>query len=68
MDEATALARTLATELDEKAMASLTASIDVVVLTPEERQLFVNASQEVWTKYTPILGQDLLDAAQSVNE
>ena len=32
------------------------------------RQLFVDASQEVWTKYTPILGQDLLDAAQSVNE
>jgi C4-dicarboxylate-binding protein DctP len=68
MNEATALARTLATELDEKAMASLTATIEVVELTPEERQLFVDASQEVWTKYRPILGQDLLDAAQRVNQ
>jgi len=68
MDEATALARTLATELDERAMASLTASIEVVELTAEERQLFVDASQKVWTKYRPILGQDLLDAAQRVNE
>ena len=68
MNEATTLARRLATELDEKAMASLKASIDVVELTPEERQLFVDASQQVWTKYTPILGRELLDAAQSVNE
>jgi len=68
MDEATTLVRTLATELDEQAMVSLTASIEVLELTPEERQLFVDASQEVWTKYTPILGQDLLDAAQRVNQ
>ena len=68
MDEATARARTLATELDEKAMASLKTSVDVVELTPQERQLFVDASREVWTKYTPIFGQELLDAAQAVNE
>jgi C4-dicarboxylate-binding protein DctP len=68
MDEATARVRTLATELDEKAMTSLKASIDVVELTPEERQLFVDASREVWTKYAPIFGQELLDAAQAVNE
>ena len=68
MDEATALARTLATELDERAMASLTEEIEVVELTAEERQQFVDASMEVWTKYTPILGQDLLDAAQSANQ
>ena len=68
MDEATALARTLATELDERAMASLKATIEVVELTPDERQLFVDASQEVWTKYRPIFGPDLLDAAQRVNE
>ncbi|MDA1184703.1 MAG: DctP family TRAP transporter solute-binding subunit [Acidobacteria bacterium] len=68
MDEATVLARRLATELDETAMASLKATIDVVELTPEERQQFVDASEGVWTKYTPILGQDLLDAALRVNE
>ena len=68
MDETTALARALATELDEKAMASLKARIDVVELTPPERQLFVDATRQVWTKYAPIFGQDLLDAARGANE
>ena len=68
MVETTALARTLATELDGKAMASLKARIDVVELTPQERQLFVDASREVWTKYAPIFGEELLDAARGANE
>jgi C4-dicarboxylate-binding protein DctP len=67
MDEATALARTLAGELDEKSMASLKTRIDVLELTPQERQMFVDASRQVWTKYEPIFGQELFEAAQKAN-
>lgn len=68
MEDATSLARKLAAELDEKAMASLKARIDVVELTPEERQMFVDASRQVWTKYEPIFGQELFEAAQRANQ
>jgi C4-dicarboxylate-binding protein DctP len=68
MEEATSLARKLAAELDEKAMASLKARIEVVELTPQERQMFVDASRQVWTKYEAIFGQELFEAAQRANQ
>ena len=67
MEEATTLARTLALELDAEAMISLKERIDVVELTPQERQLFVDASREVWIKYEQLFGSELFEAAQRAN-
>ena len=41
---------------------------DIAVRIGPERQLFVDASREVWTKYAPIFGEELLDAARGANE
>jgi C4-dicarboxylate-binding protein DctP len=68
MEEATTLERKLASELDAESMASLKTRIEVTELTPQERQMFVEASRKVWTKYEPVFGNELFQAAQRADQ
>ena len=68
MTESTALARKLSSELEAESLASLRKSVDVVELTPEQRQQFVEATRPVLTKYESILKPELLDAARKANQ
>ncbi len=42
--------------------------IEITELTPEQRELFIEAVQPVYDKYEEIIGQDLIEMAKSYNE
>jgi len=37
--------------------------MQIIDLTPEERQEFINATQSVYDKWIPIIGKDIYNAA-----
>ncbi len=42
--------------------------IEITELTPEQRELFIEAVQPVYEKYEGIIGKELIDIAKSYNE
>lgn len=42
--------------------------IDVTELTPEQRQLFIEAVQPVYTKYESVIGKEIIETAKSYNQ
>ena len=40
----------------------------IINISPEQRQLWVNAMKPVWTKFEAQIGKDVIDAAQAANK
>lgn len=67
IDETTARERALTAEMNESARQKLVAAgTEIRTLSPEQRQLWIDAMAPVWAKYTDKIGQNVIDAAQAV--
>lgn len=68
MKEATEYERQLSEQSAKDSLDKLKKSVNVYEITPQERQLYVQAMKPVWDKYEPIMGKDLFEAAQKANQ
>jgi len=70
LDEAVALGNKVAAEKSKSDKQAIIDSkrTNVIELTKEERQQWVDMMKPVWKKFEPIVGKDLLDAAISANK
>ncbi len=70
LDEAVALGNKVAAEKSQSDKQAIIDSkrTNVIELTKEERQQWVDMMKPVWKKFEPIVGKDLLDAAISANK
>lgn len=65
--EATQFERQIAKELDQKSFENLKAAgVQVTDLTEEQRQAFIKAFQPVYDEFTPVIGQEFIDAARNM--
>ncbi|WP_134684292.1 DctP family TRAP transporter solute-binding subunit [Brevibacillus migulae] len=70
MAEATAWNRRQATEMNAQQLAYLTerANLQVHVLTPDERLRWQEAFRPVYARFTPIIGEELMDQLKQLQE
>ncbi|AZQ11048.1 MULTISPECIES: TRAP transporter substrate-binding protein [Shewanella] len=70
LDEAIALGNELALKkADEDRQLILDSKrVELVTLTPAQRQAWVNAMRPVWAKFEDKIGKDLIDAAEAANK
>lgn len=70
LDEAIALGNKVAAEKSKSDKQTIIDSkrTNVIELTKEQRQQWVDMMKPVWKKFEPIVGKDLLDAAISANK
>ena len=70
LDEAVALGNKVAAEKSQSDKQAIIDSkrTNVIELTKEQRQQWVDMMKPVWKKFEPIVGKDLLDAAISANK
>ncbi len=69
IQEVTAERNAKANELNEQAKASIVEAGGVIrTLTPEQRQLWVDVMQPVWTAFEGDVGADVIAAAQAAND
>ncbi|MDT8345033.1 MAG: TRAP transporter substrate-binding protein [Thermohalobaculum sp.] len=67
-DEVTAERNAAVGKVDEDAKAAIVAAGGVIrTLTPEQRQVWVDAMKPVWAKFEGEIGADLIAAAQAAN-
>lgn len=67
LKEATAYERQLASELNAKSFDNLKAAgMEVIELTPEQRQAFVDAFEPVYEEFGAVIGQEFIDAARNL--
>lgn len=70
MDEAVALGNKLALEKanEDRQLILDSKRVELVTLTPEQRQAWVNAMRPVWSQFEDKIGKDLIEAAESANK
>lgn len=62
------LNRSIVRERDEKGMEIMKEHLEINELTPEQRQLFIDAAQPVYEQFEDKIGTDLLELARSYSE
>ncbi|USG65010.1 DctP family TRAP transporter solute-binding subunit [Brevibacillus ruminantium] len=67
--EGTQVARSKAAELNAQAYEAIKkrGDIEITELTPEQREVFRKAFQHVYDKYTPIIGEDVMEEIKKHN-
>lgn len=69
VDEMKTYEREITIEMEEQFLADLEAGgMEINEVTPEEKQLFIDAAQPVYEEYEEVLGKELLDLATKYNE
>lgn len=70
LDEVTVEVNAMAHALNERDKQSIldAGTTEILYLTPEQRQQWVDAVQPVWKKFEPEIGADLIEAAVSSNQ
>jgi C4-dicarboxylate-binding protein DctP len=67
--EVTAESNAKSNELNQKAREEIAAAgVEIRELTPEQRQMWVDAMKPVWDEFAEDIGQDNIDAAMASNE
>ncbi|MHB0774885.1 TRAP transporter substrate-binding protein [Halomonas sp. WWR20] len=70
MQEALDYGNSIAAQENKEAKQAIVDSgkSEIVELTPEQRQQWVDAMKPVWEQFSDAIGQDVIDAAQAVNQ
>lgn len=70
LDEAIVFGNTIADQKDIEDKQKIIDSkrSEVIVLTPEERALWVEAMKPVWKQFEDVIGKDMIDAAYAANQ
>lgn len=70
LDEAIAFGNQIAAQKDTEDRQKIVDSkrSEIIVLTPEERALWVEAMKPVWKKFEDKIGKDMIDAAYAANQ
>ncbi|MBZ9558323.1 MULTISPECIES: TRAP transporter substrate-binding protein [Modicisalibacter] len=70
LDEAVAYGNDIAAQENQDAKQAIIDSgkSEIIELTPEQRQQWVDAMKPVWSQFSDEIGQDVIDAAQAANE
>ncbi|TDO15345.1 MULTISPECIES: TRAP transporter substrate-binding protein [Halomonas] len=69
MQEALAYGNSIASQENQEAKQAIVDSgkSEIIELTPEQRQQWVDAMKPVWNEFSDEIGQDVIDAAQAAN-
>lgn len=70
IQDANEAARIAAKEMNEEAFEELKArgNVEIYELSDEEREAFIKVWEPVYEKYTPIIGEEYVEAAQSIGK
>ncbi|SHE76345.1 C4-dicarboxylate-binding protein DctP [Modicisalibacter ilicicola DSM 19980] len=70
MQEALAYGNSIAAQENQEAKQAIIDSgqSEIIELTPEQRQQWVDAMKPVWNQFSDEIGQDVIDAAQAANQ
>ena len=70
MQEALAYGNSIAAQENQEAKQAIIDSgqSEIIILTPEQRQQWVEAMKPVWGQFADEIGQDVIDAAIAANE
>ena len=59
--------RQLSDKQDKEGLEKLKKAINVYEVTPQERELYIQAVKPIWDKFEPIMGKDVFEAAKKAN-
>jgi len=59
--------RELSNKQDKEGLEKLKKAIKVYEVTPQDRELYIQAVKPIWDKFEPIMGKDVFEAAKKAN-